>query len=133
MSQEETEDKGFRVIDRRGSTGDPAGQATNPAPPAEPQSAPADESKRVVPRVDFSMLVQSFAFSALHSLGLVRDRDGGPPTAPDIPLARHNIELLELLEEKTRGNLSAEESHLLASLLYEVRMHFVEATKPRSG
>jgi len=128
MSEGEPEDKGFRVIDRRG--GAPAEPA---APEPAPTARPEPEPERIVPKVDFSMLVQSFAFSALHALGLVRDPEGGPAPERNLPLARHNIELLELLEEKTRGNLSDEESHLLAGLLYEVRMHFVEATKHRGG
>ena len=75
------------------------------------------------------MLAQSIAFSALHHLGLMTEPESGRASERDLPLARHNIEILELLEEKTRGNLSAEESKLIANLLYEVRMHFVEATK----
>jgi hypothetical protein len=120
MSERDPDDKGFTVIDRRGS----AGEA-----PSQP-SAPEPDPTRPAPRVDFSMLVQSIAFSALHSLGLVTDpAGGGRTTERDLPLARHNIEILELLEEKTRGNLSPEEAKLIAGLLYEVRMHFVEATK----
>jgi hypothetical protein len=117
MSEQDPDDKGFTVIDRRGSA------AETPPPASEAGAAgPA-------PRVDFSMLAQSIAFSALHYLGLVTDPEGARPPERDLPLARHNIEILELLEEKTRGNLSPEEAKLLAGLLYEVRMHFVEATK----
>ncbi len=119
MSERDPDDKGFTVIDRRGGA-----DATPPTPPA-PEAEPA----RPTPRVDFSMLVQSIAFSALHYLGLVTEPTGDRSTERDLPLARHNIEILELLEEKTRGNLRPEEAKLIASLLYDVRMHFVEATK----
>lgn len=121
MSERDPDDKGFTVIDRRGSA---AGESA-PEAPSAPQADPA----RPAPRVDFSMLVQSIAFSALHYLGLMAEPEGGRAAEPDIPLARHNIEILEMLEEKTRGNLTPDEAKLIATLLYEVRMHFVEATK----
>jgi hypothetical protein len=121
MSERDPDEKGFTVIDRRGS----AGEEVSPPSPSAPEADPG----RPAPRVDFSMLVQSIAFSALHYLGLMAEPQGGRATEPDIPLARHNIEILELLEEKTRGNLSDDEAKLIATLLYEVRMHFVEATK----
>jgi len=121
MSHQDPEDKGFKVIDRRGSADD--------TPPSAPPHAPEPPPRRPDARVDFSMLAQSIAFSALHYLGLMTEPESGRVSERDLPLARHNIEILELLEEKTRGNLSAEESKLIANLLYEVRMHFVEATK----
>ena len=116
MSERDPDDKGFTVIDRRGSAGE------TPPPPAE-------SPQRQQPKVDFSMLAQSIAFSALHYLGLMTEPESGRASERDLPLARHNIEILELLEEKTRGNLSADEAKLIANLLYEVRMHFVDATK----
>lgn len=119
MSERDPEDKGFTVVDRRGS----ADETPPPAPAAAPQPGRSD------PKVDFSMLAQSIAFSALHCLGLMTEPESGGASERNLPLARHNIEILELLEEKTRGNLSDEESKLIANLLYEVRMHFVEATK----
>lgn len=120
MSERDPDDKGFTVIDRRGSAGE------TPPPSAPP---PAESPQRQQPKVDFSMLAQSIAFSALHHLGLMTEPESGRASERDLPLARHNIEILELLEEKTRGNLSADEAKLIGNLLYEVRMHFVEATK----
>jgi hypothetical protein len=111
---EPDESKGFTVIDRRSS----AGAAEEPAP-AEHHATPG---------FDFAMLVQSIAITALHHLGKV-PAPTGEAGERNLPLARQNIEILELLEGKTRGNLDAEEAHLLSSLLYEVRMHYVEATK----
>ena len=52
---------------------------------------------------------------------------------PDLELARQNIDLLELMLEKTRGNLSKEEAQLLEQLLFETRMHFVEALRRAKG
>jgi hypothetical protein len=78
--------------------------------------------------MDFAMLVQSIAVAAFHHLGLAPDPDGRMPE-PDLLLARQNIEILEVLAEKTRGNLDPEDARLLEGLLYEVRMRFVEASK----
>ena len=118
MNERDPDDKGFTVIDRRASADEvPA----SPAPEADPT--------RPAPRVDFSMLVQSIAFSALHYLGLMTDPGGARPPERDLPLARHNIEILELLEEKTRGNLSGEEERLLHQVLDDLRMRYVRAAK----
>ena len=132
MSEREPDEhKGFTVIDRRGSAAEESPPSAASAPPAA-APAPPTAGPRREPKVDFSMLAQSIAISALHDLGLVATPDGARGER-NLPLARHNIEILELLEEKTRGNLTPEESQLLASLLYEVRMHFVEATKTPGG
>lgn len=56
----------------------------------------------------------------------------GIEATPDLELAKQNIDLLELMQEKTRGNLSAEEARLLEQLLFETRMRFVEALKQNS-
>lgn len=111
------EERGFTVIDRRGSAGESAEPESAPDRPAEP------------PRFDFSMLIQSFAITALHHLGHVPDPATDQPGAVDLVLAQQNIDILELLEAKTQGNLDATEARLLAGLLYEVRMHYVEASK----
>jgi Domain of unknown function (DUF1844) len=112
---EERKDPGFTVVDRRAS----AGTAEEPPPHAE----------REAPGFDFSVFVQSIAITALHHLGIVAAPGTEGRGERNLPLARQNIEILELLESKTQGNLDAEEAHLLSSLLYEVRMHYVEASK----
>ena len=108
-------DPGFTVVDRRASA------ATDEPTSPEPTDA--------TPGFDFAMLVQSITITALHHLGIVPAPGTGERSEKNLPLARQNIEILELLEVKTRGNLDPEEAHLLSSLLYEVRMHYVEASK----
>ena len=51
---------------------------------------------------------------------------------PNLPAAHQMIEILSLLEVKTRGNLTAEERQVLDQLLYELRMRFIEVSKPKS-
>lgn len=79
-------------------------------------------------KLDFSTLILSFATSALMNLGATPDPQSGKKTK-NIELAKQNIEILAVLEEKTRGNLTAEEAELLKNILAEVRLRFVEASK----
>jgi hypothetical protein len=82
-----------------------------------------------LPAIDFSTFVLSLSTSALFHLGLIPDTQSGKPGERNLPLARQTIDILEILETKTRGNLDAEEARLLESLLFEIRMRFVEASR----
>jgi hypothetical protein len=84
-----------------------------------------------LPRIDFSTFVLSLSTSALCHLGLVEDPQTGRKGEADLPLASQTIDTLAVLEEKTRGNLDDEERRLLESLLYELRMRFVEVSHSR--
>ena len=81
-----------------------------------------------IPAIDFSTFVLSLGTSALYQLGLVAGPEGATEESPNLALARQTIETLEMLSVKTRGNLETEESKLLDSLLYELRVKFVEAS-----
>ena len=84
-----------------------------------------------LPRIDFPTFVLSLAASAMVQLGMAPGPEGEKREAPDLPMARQVIDTLEMLAEKTRGNLDAEEERLLQSVLYEVRMSFVRAERGR--
>ena len=77
----------------------------------------------------FTAFVFSLASSAAIHFGDLPDPLTGNPIEPNLEGAAQMIEILTLLEEKTRGNLTAEERQLLEQVLYELRMRFVEATK----
>jgi hypothetical protein len=77
--------------------------------------------------IDFTVLVLSLGSSAFIHLGMVADPNSGVTNAPDLPLAQQSIDLLALLQEKTRGNLSAEEERFLTQMLFDLRMRFVDA------
>ena len=81
--------------------------------------------------IDFSTFVLSLGTSALYQLGEIGDSASGAkePVEPNLPIARQTIDTLEMLTEKTRGNLTDTESKLLESILYELHMRFVEANK----
>ena len=75
-----------------------------------------------MPTVSFSSFVVSLATSAMSHLG------EGPGANLDLAMARHSVDLLGLLMEKTEGNLDDEEVKLLETVLYDVRMKFLEKT-----
>ena len=81
--------------------------------------------------IDFSTFVLSLGTSALYQLGEIGDSENGTegPVERNLPIARQTIDTLEMLTEKTRGNLTDAESKLLESILYELHMRFVEASK----
>ncbi len=81
-----------------------------------------------LPRIDFSTFVLSLSTSALYHLGLVEDPQTGRKGEADLALASQTLDTLAVLEAKTRGNLDDEERRLLESLLYELRMRFVEVS-----
>jgi len=80
------------------------------------------------PQLTFTAFVLSLASSAAFHFGDLADPASGERIAPNLEAASQMIEILALLEQKTRGNLTTEEQELLEQLLYELRMRFVEAS-----
>ena len=78
-----------------------------------------------LPPLDFSTFLLSLSSTALYQMGLVADPTTGELATPDRTIAQHTIDTLELLREKTRGNLDDDEAKLFDTLIYEIRMHFV--------
>ncbi len=99
---------------------------------------PPDVAPGRLPSIDLSTFVLSLGASAMLHLGLApgpvaaEAADGERP-APEknLPLARQTIDTLEMIQLKTRGNLDDDETKLIQSVLYELRMEFVRAE--RSG
>lgn len=91
-----------------------------------PEGTIRKDGKCVLPDVTFSTLVISLSTSVLYHLGEVPDpQTGGKNT--DLILAKHAIDTLRLLQEKTKGNLTDEEQKLLEGILYDLRLRFVQA------
>ena len=127
------EEQGFKVTDRRAAADEDTAEAQPAAAAAETSDAldeeqDADYSNIPAPPADFNTLVLSLSTSALMYLGMLEAPEG-EPSAKNLPLARHTIDLLAMLEKKTKGNLSGEEEMLLGQVLYDLRMHFVTASK----
>jgi hypothetical protein len=87
----------------------------------------SDEPRQEPERITFSALVLSLASTAAIHFGDLAEPGSSQPKAPDLEAARHMIDILSVLDEKTRGNLTAEERQLLEQVLYELRMRFVDA------
>ena len=95
-----------------------------------PRDEPRRDAAQPLPGVDFTSFVLSLATSALYHMGFIGDPEHDQPTSePDLPLARQTIDTLEMLQHKTRGNLDAEEDHLLEGALYELHLRYVEVSK----
>lgn len=79
-----------------------------------------------LPPATFDTLLSTMATQALFAMGAIADPRTGQPTL-QLDLAKHHIDMLTVIEQKTKGNLSDEEDKALATTLYELRSRFVEA------
>jgi hypothetical protein len=89
----------------------------------------AVSKQREIPPIDFNTFILSLSTSALMQLGEVSDPENR--SLVDIDLAHQTIDLIGLLEEKTRGNLTGEEERLLHQVLFDLRMCFVRKCKEK--
>jgi len=130
---------GFKVTDRRSfseneaTESGPAAQgpsAETPAPldPSQNVASAGADDNRAFPPADFSTFILSLGSSALIHLGDV-EPPGETAKRRDLPMAKHTIDLLSLLRDKTQSNLTPEEDKLLDSLLYDLRLRYVEVLK----
>ena len=129
MASGDSKSGGFTVTDRRSFVegGEPKGEVTSPGNPPSggtPVTPPAATTS--LPAVDFHTFVLSLGSSALLHLGEIEHPDVGA-TQKDLPLAKHTIDILVMLEQKTKGNLTPAEEKLIQSLLYDLRLRYVEA------
>jgi hypothetical protein len=85
------------------------------------------ETWEPLPAPSFSELVNIIVMQAMVGLGLVGG-PGGERIPPNLEVAKHFIDLLQVLDDKTQNNLTPEEKKLLDQVLYEMRMRYVEAT-----
>jgi hypothetical protein len=152
---EEENQLGFKVEDKRRfdatgkSRGAPDADADNPSeepPAAEKAAAPRTESAGAAGpeapeaagagaedahehgALTFSSFVIGLASQALMFLGLAPDPSSGV-VHKDLPQAKGLIDILAMLEEKTRGNLSDDEASMMEEMLYELRMQYVRETR----
>jgi hypothetical protein len=101
--------------------------------PAGTPSGGSSRARRPAEAVDFSQLVLSLATNAMVSLEGSGPDGRMPGGRPNLAAAEQNISILIMLEEKTRGNLTAEEAELLTSVLYDLRMQYVAIAQALQG
>ena len=82
--------------------------------------------QRALPPASFAALVQNLATQSAIFMADQRDPETGQ-SLRNLDLAKYNIDLLRVLEEKTKGNLTEDEKHLLETVLYELLMAYVAA------
>lgn len=97
--------------------------APSPSSTAKPQAASGARDERETPQASFPTLVRSIMTQALLYLGELAVRTG--ESMLNLDMAKYQIDLLGVLEEKTKGNLSADEQKLLDLTLYDLRSRFV--------
>ncbi len=127
----ETEDeaKTVKVTDRRRV--DENGEVrenVEESPRKEPAESSTQAAKTPPKAIDFATFVYSLFTQGLLALGEIPHPDTQEKTR-DLLLAKNTVDILELLTEKTRGNLTEDESKMLASLLHELHLHFVQAVQ----
>jgi len=104
-----------------------AGDAAS-TPPAADEPRSDGSTASAFPPVDFHTFILSLGSSALLHLGELDPPDGAPAQV-DLPLAHHTIDVIAMLQEKTRGNLTAPEAELVESLLFDLRLRYMELSK----
>ena len=134
------EKRDFVVKDKRRFSGDAQERETRTAAETVPDEGPekvedpgkpeayeeaANNEAYPLPEINFPTFIFSLNSSALVNLGVIEDPATGKKTK-NLPLAKQTIDILGMMEKKTRGNLSDDEASMLKSMLYELRMLYVK-------
>ena len=135
MSDEKGEEKGFVIKDKRvfsqeeqdlkeedkKSEKEPAKEEKA----QEAASANEQEAEAQLPEINFPTFIISLNASALVNLGAIEDPASGKKVK-NLLIAKQTIDILSMLEEKTRGNLTEEEEKILKNILYDLRIIYVK-------
>ncbi len=135
------EEQGFVIRDKRGRGEEKPAVSAPESPP--PSSATSDTAaplgsqasspgEGAAPPLSFSSFIFSLGTSSLMLMGEQLD-PSQPKTQVNLPQAKEIIDILSILEEKTRGNLTSEEEGVMKELLYALRMKYVDLTSGKSG
>jgi hypothetical protein len=131
MANGDPKTSGFTVNDRRASFDEAKPPGAPAAAAAErPGQGPTASTGTGLPPVDFHTFILSLGSSALLHLGELEHPDAGD-ARQDLSMAKHTIDILAMLDEKTKGNLTPPEEKLMESLLFDLRLRYVEATKTK--
>jgi uncharacterized protein DUF1844 len=139
MPDDNAHDSGFRVVDRRPFSGDGTRRENaekesekpeaRKAPPAPSRATDREPEEYLEPEPSgFETLVEYLSTTAMFQLGLLQG-PGGERIPPDLLNARLTIDMLDVLREKTQGNLTPAEQHFLEDALYKLRLSYVEVEK----
>jgi len=131
----EIEGKGFvvkdkRAFDEKGELKEEKEEVAAKGKEEEKKKEPKEEEagQAPLPEVNFNSLIFSLSSSALLHLGEIADPQTGQKRK-DIALAKHTIDIIAMLKEKTQGNLTGEEEKFLESILTDLRWRYVRAAE----
>jgi Domain of unknown function (DUF1844) len=138
MDEEKDSPRGFRVTDRRRFSDEGEARDVDEAPeqaaaqdasvPPGPAASPLGADLGLEEPVSFSTFVLGLSTQALLHLGEIEDPAIGR-LERDLAAAKHVIDILGILRDKTRGNLEQAEERLLEAVLYDLRMKYVELVR----
>ena len=140
---EGNEEGGLKVNDRRrftedgtpkGSSGESAEKESAPVSPDEGKKNETNASRgagRELPQIDFSTFVLSLATSVQVHLGSIPNPSTGK-AEKDLPSAKQTIDIIGMMKEKTKGNVTPDEERLIDYILYDLRMVYVEKCKSQA-
>jgi len=123
------QEKGFVVKDRRFSAKNEAEEATPPKEEKREETPQEEEpgQETPFPEITFVNLLFSLSTSALIQLGEIPD-PVSKQSGKNLPLAKQTIDLIGMLQEKTKGNLTSDEEKFMGNILYDLKMRYVKAT-----
>lgn len=124
----DAEESGFVIRDKRGQSREDVDSKPVPEPSAASPTTtpPSPDAGPSAPPLSFSSFIFSLGTSALTLMGEQLSPDQ-PASGVNLPQAKEIIDILSLLEEKTKGNLTEEEATVLRDMLYTLRMKYVES------
>lgn len=127
QAQEDKKRLAEQEATRKAAPTGPAGVVPNATAAKPPASAVPTKEAPPMPPATFDTLIQSLVTQTLFYLGEVATRSG--QQMMDLDMARHHLDTLAMLEEKTANNLTPEEKMALDGAIYETRMRFINAAQ----
>jgi hypothetical protein len=128
--EKEEQEKSFTVRDKRFSAQkeeEADSKVKEEKKEEKPQGGDSPGQEAVLPEINFVNFLFSISTSALIQLGEIED-PVGQQTVKNLPLAKQTIDLIGMLKEKTKGNLTSDEAKLIENILFDLRMKYVKAT-----
>ena len=127
--KDEEQEKGFVVKDKRFSAKKEEKEESKINEEAKSEETSRDDTsaqEALLPEIDFTHFILSLSSSALIQLGEIQD-PFTQKSAKNLPSAKQTIDLIGMLKEKTKGNLTPEEEKVIDYVLYDLRMRYVKA------
>lgn len=131
MGAKGKEDSSFTVVDKRKRVEEETPSTDGSEADVQGNSQPSSADAKAPP-IDFSTFIISLSSSAVYHMGGFQDPYSGK-TSMNLDLAKQSIDIIAMLEAKTKGNLEPEEQKLITHVLYDLRMRYVELVNSSAG